>query len=76
MVTERPVVLQVDFHCEGGATAASNIWFYTNLVLTGAVPSQLSLQQGQKIGVQGLEAVDLTVGDNFLHFYARLRQST
>ena len=39
--------------------------FLVNLVLTGPVPSQLSMKQGRKLGVQGSEAVDITVGDNF-----------
>ena len=66
------VVLQFVCHYEGGRTTALNCQFSINLVRTGAVPSQSIVQQDRKRGVQGAEAIDLTVGDNFLHSAARL----
>ena len=40
--------------------------------VTGTVTSQSSMQQGRKCDVQGDEAVDLTVGDNFVYSDAQL----
>ena len=64
--------MQFVYHCEGDQIAAVNCRFYVNLVCTGAVPSQSSVQQVQKHGVQGTETIDLTFGDHFVHPSARL----
>ena len=66
------VVLQFVCHCKGGQTTALNCQFSVNLVRTGAVPSQLIVQQDRKRGFEGAEAIDLTVGDNVVHSAARL----
>ena len=42
------------------------VGFLSNFVFTGAVPSQPSVRKGQKLGVGGAEAVDITIGDHFL----------
>ena len=70
MRTKRQVVLQVFYHCKGGQTALVIRHIPVNLFRTGDVPSQLSGQEVQKRGVQGAKAVDITVGDNFVHWSA------
>ena len=60
------VVFQVVFHCEGVQTNFMIRWFSVNLVCTGAVTSQLSVQKGQKCSVQVFEAVDINAGDHFV----------
>ena len=59
-------------HCEVGWTSLIIRPFSINLVCTGDVFSQSSVQQGRKCGVQGAEAVDITIGDHFVHFSKRL----
>ena len=55
------------FRCEGGQTDEVNCRFSVNLVCTGAVLSKYRVRQGRKCDVQGDEAVNITVSDNFVH---------
>ena len=64
--------MQVVCYCEGGRTTFLIHQFSINLVATSAVTSQLSMQQLQKLHVEGAKAVDITVGDNFVHLVAQL----
>ena len=60
------------FHCEGGRTTLVISQFSVNLVWTGDVTSQPSVQKGRKCGVKGAETVDITIGDHFVNLSERL----
>ena len=47
-------------------------WFYANLVCNGAITIQSSVRQGRKHGVQGANAVNITIYDSFVHLSAIL----
>ena len=49
-----------------------NLSVFDQLFCIGPVPSQLIVWQGRKCGVQGYYSIDISIGDYFLHFSARL----
>ena len=48
------------------------VGFTSTLFITGTLYSHSNVQQGRKYGVQGAKAVDIAVGDNFLHSSTQL----